>query len=1089
MLNLYGHKNLGSISISHSNKITFIAILLLLIGCSSEDQRYDGVEGIPDIVEFNRDVRSILSESCFSCHGPDAMAREAALRLDTEEGAYSVLGEDENRFAIIPGNPEGSELYKRISSDDPDYYMPTPTSNLPHLSTREIAILKKWIEQGAEYQQHWSFIPPERVEPPRVINSEWPENEIDYFVLQKLEEIEISPSPKASKEKLLRRVSFDLTGLPPTIEELDQFINDGSPDAYEKAVDRLLASEGYGERMATEWMDAARYADTHGYEDDSPNEMWPWREWLISAFNQTMPFDQFTTWQLAGDLLPDATPEQKLATGFNRLHQQTGEGGIIEEEYRVEYVADRVYTTGTTFLGITMQCARCHDHKYDPISEVDYYKFFAFFDNVNERGKILRQGAAGPVILLPDDETKELINYLEQQISEKERSLEVMKENKVDDFFNWRNNINPNSDFLFTDTNGLIAHLSLDDTQGDSIVTFENDTNSKGRISGSLKKVNGVQNKALEFSYGNFINLGSEIGAFERTDSFSFSFWINPADTTSEVPIITKIGGMNAGYKGYDVKLLNHFLSVRLVHGWPYNAVQVQSLEKLPLNKWTHIGITYDGSSKANGIQMFINGQKAEYVVKQNNLVKNIASKNNLLIAQRDAFGEQVRMNFEGVKLDEVKVFNHQLSAAQVLKLAGNVESSQLLAEQSDEKDDFRNNIFYNHYLLQHDMDIKEIQASLQSLRVEKSSIKDTLREVMVMQDRLIPRQTFVRKRGMYDDLREKVSPGAPKSILEFSDDLPKNRLGLAQWILSPENPLTSRVIVNRYWKLFFGEGLVDTSDDFGNQGSMPTHPELLDWLAVFFRENEWDLKKLHKLMVMSQTYKQDSKVTVEQFEEDPQNKWLSRGTQSRLTAEMVRDNALVASGLLVSKIGGKSVFPYQPEGLWEETTSGRYLAEYIQDEGESLYRRSLYTFIKRSSPPPGMMTFDAPERNHPVVSRQSTNTPLQALHILNDVIYLEASRVLAERMMTVGGDTLQDQITFAFRAATSRFPNEKELGVLRDLYDRQLSNFKEDPEKADELLKVGESNVNENLDPTKLAAGSVVVNTILNLHETITKQ
>jgi hypothetical protein len=1073
-----------------------LGITVIFSGCSSEGDNYvEGYGELPEVIDFNLHVRSILSESCFACHGPDEMTREAGLRLDTEEGALSPIGDDKDRYAIIPGSPDDSEIYKRVMSDDPDYMMPTPTSNLPPLNEWEVAVIKKWIEQGAEYKRHWAFVKPEKPDLPVVQNTDWPELPIDYFILEQLEEHGLSPSQEAKKETILRRVSFDLTGLPPTIEELNNFLNDDSPDAYEKVVDRLLASDAYGERMASEWMDAARYADTHGYEDDSPNEMWPWREWLIDAFNSNMPFDKFTTWQLAGDLLPDATKEQKLATGFNRLHQQTGEGGIIEEEYRVEYVADRVYTTGTAFLAVTMQCARCHDHKYDPVSEVEYYEFASFFDNNNERGKILRQGAAGPVIQLPDDETQELINYFKDKIENSEQSLQSMQETKNEDFFEWYSNQGQLTGNLAEDD--LVAHLPLEEVHGDSVVAILGAEQQFGRVSGVLGKVNGIKGKGLEFSHGNYINLGRDIGSFERTDSFSFSFWIHPPDTSAETPVIVKTGNMNLGYRGYDVRLLDNKVSARLVHGWPYNAIQIITSNPLPKDEWSHVAVTYDGSSKASGIQIYVNGSIAESEIEHDNLFKNIVReveedrdrRPNLFIARRDAFGEQKRIRYEGLQLAEIKLFNTRLSKFQILSLVTEDQNAaSVLLKAGNELNQDQQDLLFEHYLLHFDIDFQNEKERLRQLRIEKSSIRDTLQEVMVMQERLNPRQTYVRERGAWDQIGEKVSPSAPKSILEFSDDLPRNRLGLAEWILSSENPLTSRVIVNRYWKMFFGEGLVDTPDDFGNQGSMPTHPELLDWLAVTFRENGWDIKNLHKQVVMSQTYRQSSRISPELLEMDPDNRLFARGPMHRLTAEMIRDNALAASGLLVDKLGGPSVFPYQPEGLWEETTSGRYLATYVESEGEDLYRRSVYTFLKRTSPPPGMVTFDAAPRTHPVVSRQQTNTPLQALHTMNDRIYVEASRVLAERMIKEGGDNLSEQIEFAFLAVLSRSPDEFEIEELLNLYNRQINNFVEYPEMAEKLLSVGEYPKDPTLDAPEVAARTVIANTILNLHETLIK-
>lgn len=1077
----------------------FAVILFLFTSCRSDDYEFaDGEDPLPEKIDFNLHVRTILSENCFACHGPDAMAREADLRLDTEEGAFTALTEDENKFAIVKGEPEKSDLYKRIISDDPDYMMPAPNSNLS-LSDREIAILKKWIEQNAEYKPHWSLIPPEKLDLPQVKKAEWPENPIDYFILKKIEEKGIEPSREAGREMLLRRVSFDLTGLPPTIEELKAFLSDHSPDAYEKAVDHLMDSEAYGERMAMEWLDVARYADSHGYQDDGPNEMWPWREWVINAFNRNMPFDEFATWQLAGDLLPGASRDQKLATGFSRIHPQNQEDGIVGEEYRVEYVANRVQTTATAFLGITMQCARCHDHKFDPISEKEYYEFAAFFDNINDPGQVPNAGnqggrlvLPGPTIQLPSPEAEKQIRYLEDAIASQEQQMNTLKSDPKDAFLSWRKQPGTKNT-LHPEVNGLYASLDLDDIQEDKIIVHHADSVYNATISGTLQEVDGINGGALEFEKGNFIDLG-DIGRFERSDPFSFSFWIDPSDTVSEMPVLAKTGSIHIGYRGYDISLFENRVSMRLIHGWPFNSIQVITQESLLTDEWNHIAVTYDGSSKALGINIHINGREVKTRVEQNKLFKNIRiekdeprySKQNLLVGERVS---NDRLNYTGLKLDEIKIFNRELSAAEILALAGHDAYQDLLETPPENYSDHQKQVLLDYYLLTFDEDYKKQRKKLHALRAEKNAIRDTLREVMVMEERLNPRKSYVRKRGLYDQLGEEVEPNVPKSILNYPDNLPKNRLGLAQWLMDPDNPLTSRVIVNRYWQMFFGQGLVDTPDNFGNQGSLPTHPELLDWLAVNFRENDWDLKALLKQIVMSATYRQSSKTTPQLRENDPQNRWLARGPRYRLTAEMIRDNALVASGLLVRKIGGPSVFPYQPKGLWKETTSNRHLTEYIQDEGESLYRRSLYTFWKRTSPPPGMTTFDAAMRTHPTVKRQETSTPLQALNVMNDPIYIEASRLLAERMMKESGNDIREQIMYAFIAATSRVPDDSEIDMLQDLYLEVLAGYQEEPKRAGELLQTGEYSVDKNLDTSELAARTVIASTILNLDETITKK
>lgn len=1076
--------------------LSITATLLIYVSCSGDKKRSADIDDIPEVVDFNLHVRSILSDSCFACHGPDGMTREAGLRLDTPEGAYSHLSTDGNRFAIIPGNPMESDVYLRIISDDPDYKMPSPTSNL-NLTDRQIEIIRRWIEQGAEYKEHWAYIPPKRSSLPKVVNSDWPINEIDHYVLSLIEEKGIEPSSPASKEILLRRVTFDLTGLPPTLEELDNFLADDSPDAYKRVVERLLESDSYGERMAAEWLDVARYADTHGYQDDGPNGMWPWREWVIHAFNDNTPFDQFTTWQLAGDLLPNATQEQKLATGFGRLHQQNQEGGIIGEEYRVEYVGDRVRTTGVAFMGVTMQCAKCHDHKYDPVSEREYYQFSAFFDNINDVGQIPNSGVAGPTILLLDEESEEIINYLSTRIEKEEKELQNLKNLKQDSFYNWLAGMNP-TPLERPEENGLVAHIPLDEIIADTTVQVMSNVNPEminAKVHGKLNTTDSVNGKGIQFSHSNYISMGKQFAQFERTDEFSFSFWVKPTEMRDEIPLIVKTGMIFIGYRGYDISLFNNKVSMRLIHGWPYNSIQVMTNNELDMNEWNHVAVTYDGSSRANGVSIYINGDRERLHIEHDDLFKSIVVPmdepryrfQDFLLGYRNSFDD---LRYENMSLDDIKIFDRILSPAEAKILAQREdEIHRMLSVGRDDLTDYQRNLLFEHYLYGVDRDILQQLESLSNLREELHEVQDKQPEVMVLRERLNSRTSYIRERGMYDSLGDTVEPGVPVAIMPFGGEFPQNRLGLAQWILHPDNPLTSRVLVNRYWQMIFGTGIVDTPDDFGNQGSLPTHPELLDWLAVEFMESGWDVKKLLKQIVMSNTYRQSSNVTPEMRELDPSNRLLARGPRYRMSAEMIRDQALAVSGLLVHKIGGPSVLPYQPEGLWEETTSGRHLTTYIPGEGDDLYRKTLYTFWKRTVPPPGLTTFDAAMRTHPVVEREQTSTPLQALHTLNDPIYIESSRILAERMIKEGGEEIDDQIAFAFRKATSRFPNEHELNLLISLYEEELKTYREHTDLAEELLQVGDSPADKALDSVEVAAKTIVASAIFNLDETLTKK
>jgi hypothetical protein len=769
------------------NRLYLLGVLLvfaLFFFSSCEKEAVSGIENlkIPDQVSYNFHIRPILSDNCYACHGPDANKREADLRLDTEEGAFSALKESKGKFALVAGNVEESVLYHRIITDDPANMMPPPESNLK-LTGREIKLIEKWIRQGAKYEPHWAFVPPKSSEIPEIEQKSWPINEMDYFILAKLEESKMKPSEEADKEALLKRASLDLTGLPPTLEMMDAFLADNSADAYEKLVDRLLASPAYGEKMAVYWMDIARFADSHGFQDDSYRSQWPWRDWVIHAFNENMPYDQFITWQLAGDLIPQATKEQILATGFNRNHKITEEGGVVDEEYRVMYVTDRTNTVSKSLLGITMECAGCHDHKYDPISQKEYYSFYSFFNNIKEKG--IESSVGGP-------ET-----YAKRPL------------------------------------------MQISNAEVDSILTF-----------------------------------------------------INKKDT---LDLIVSVMG------------------------------------------------------------------------------------------------------------------------------------------------------------------------DLDSLR-----------------------PTYVLERGAYDQPRDAVTVKTPESILSFDPNYEKNRLGLANWMFSRDNPLTSRVFVNQIWQEIFGSGIVTTPGDFGMQGALPTHPELLDWLSVDLMENNWDMKRLIKSIVTSATYRQSAVMSKTQLEKDPDNILLGRAPRHRIKAEFVRDVILASSGLLVQEIGGPSVKPYQPDGLWEGATSGRgILSTYKQDHHENLYRRGLYNFIKRTVPPPAMTIFDGSNRDQCEVQRPITNTPLQALVMLNDPTVLEASRVLAGKLLQESSNS-EANILKAFRLIVCRKPTDQEVAILKNYYEGRLKSLN----KADaiDLLSVGEYPSPEGLNAIEVASLMQVITSIYNLEETISK-
>lgn len=1024
---------------------------------------------LPARVDFNYHIKPLLSDRCFACHGPDEKARKGKLRLDTKDGAFKALAD--GMFVIKAGDLAHSEVVRRITSTDPDELMPPPTSNLA-LRRDEIELLRRWVEQGAEWKKHWAFIPVGDPPPPATRNTKWPRNDIDRFVLDRLESERLKPSPEATRERLLRRVTFDLTGLPPTLGEMDAFLSDKSPGAYEKVVDRLLASPSYGERMAVEWLDVARYADTYGYQADRFNHLWPWRDWVISAFNRNVRINDFIIWQIAGDLLPGATREQKTATAFNRLHRQTNEGGSVNEEFRVEYNADRVHTTAGAFLALTMECARCHDHKYDPISQKDYYRLFAFFNSTDESGLYSHFTDAIPsptVLLYKDDAQEQQHKELKQAIQAKERELFAYSQASPNpDFEKWLGQTN-----ALPPLRGLIGHYSFDTVKLKRVNNLAG-TNHPAMLTDAPRIVPGRFGQALQFDGEDSVKI-EKFADFKRTDPFSFSLWLNVAEELPEIVVLHhQQAGSDAGYQGYQLVLEDGYASFALVHFWPGNAVKVRSQEKLRLNAWTHLGITYDGSSRATGLKLFLNGRPALTEVEKDRLFKDFANSQPLTLAARFR-----GRGFKDGMVDDLKVFDRCLTPLEMAEAGGAFphEFDQLKSAPKAELIDY--------YLANFDDGHAKRLADLKKLRDQENDLVNGVREIMGMGDLPTPRPTYVLKRGEYDKRGETVEPATPESILPLDPKLPRNRLGLAQWLVDPNNPLTSRVLVNRYWQMFFGRGLVATTEDFGSQGALPTHPELLDWLAKRFMDSSWDLKAMDKLIVTSATYRQSSQAGPELLARDPDNRLLARGPKTRLTAEMLRDSALAASGLLVQKIGGPSVKPYQPEGVWEETAGSKY----EPDKGESLYRRSLYTFWKRTAPHPMMTTFDAAERNNCTVRRQTTSTPLQALVLLNDPQFTEAARRIGERSRKEAGMDRDAQIIFTFRLLTGRKPSARELAVLRKLHAEQLALFRARQSKAGAPDKPGEAAPEAALDSAELSANAALASAILNFDEAILKR
>jgi hypothetical protein len=990
-------------------------------------------------IEFNRDIRPILSDKCFTCHGPDAANRKTKLRFDIESGAMIELRQGQH--AIVAGDAAHSEIYRRISSTDKTYRMPPAYMGRDKLSDGEIQLIREWIEQGAKWMPFWSFVPPKRPAPPSVKTEHWTRNAIDYFILNRLEREGLQPSPEADKRTLIRRVTLDLTGLPPTLAQLDDFLADNSPNAYEKLVDRLLDSPEYAEHMAYRWMEAARYGDTNGYQTDGPREMWRWRDWVIDAFRHNMPFDEFTVDQLAGDLLPNPTLEQRIATGFNRNHRTSGEGGIIPEEYRVEYVADRAQTTANVWIGLTMGCARCHDHKYDPIFQKDFYRLFAYFNRIpNEKGFAFNYGNEEPYIKAPLPEQRQILQDLDAEVAAKQKRYAEMQTELHQAQSRWERSI-AGSASDWTVTRGLVY-------RSDATVT-----------------------EPLEIQKG--------IANFGYLDPFTFSAWIKPENEKGA--ILSQSEDYFEG-TGHGLYLIDGKLRLHIVHRWTDLALRIESANKVRLGDWQHVAVTYDGKRKAAGVHIFIDGveQQTKVLFDQLNEPFHVSDKTPFRI------GAGGGLRFQG-SIRDVRVYKLALNPTEAGAISVTQTPGQIAAIEELQRSQGQQAKLALSFLDQAAPEkIKQAWKDLEAAVEARNRFWESVPTVMVMVDDVTARKSFVLKRGAYDNPGEEVQPGVPGVLPQPNPEWPNNRLGLAKWLVDRGNPLTARVTVNRYWQSYFGFGIVKTVDDFGSQGEWPVHPELLDWLAVEFMDSGWNVKAMQKLIVTSATYRQQSKITPELLRKDPDNRLLARGPRYRLGPEEIRDQALAVSGLLVEKVGGPSVKPYQPPGLWQELGGG---GGYVQDKGESLYRRSLYTYWKRTVTPPFMANFDSPNREVCTVYENRTNTPLQALNLMNDVAFLEASRKLAERMMLAGGKSPEQRLDYGFQLLLARPPKSEERRILlRALADAE-SSYQDDAKSAGQLLSYGESSRRPELDVRELAAYTTLASLLMNMDATITKE
>jgi len=1022
------------------------------------------ITALGEVVSFNKHVRPILSENCFSCHGADPGSRKAGLRLDTYEGATA---ENEGARAIVPGELAKSELWTRITSEDGDEIMPPPKSHKT-LSPEQKEILKRWVESGAIYEPHWSFVPPVAIPLPEIERADWPVNAIDHFVLARLEAASLepspAPSPEASRETLLRRVTLDLTGLPPTPEDARAFLKDESAAAYEKLVDRLLASPHFGEHLAAGWLDAARYADTNGYFGDKPRQMWLWRDWVIDALNANVPFDRFTIEQLAGDLLPGATVKQRIATGFNRNHMANNESGSIDEEFRVEYVVDRVDTTMSTWTGLTAGCAQCHDHKFDPISQREFFGLFAFFNNVPEQGLITADNPP-PILSVPSAEQETALARCLQEKKAAGAAFTTIRDGLSPRLGEWEKQAPKTLPFP---PNDAIFHEPFDGRSTDATLLNGN----------APVYEKGVRGEAAAFDATQHFE--NPLSDFDPDQAWTVGLWVKP-DGSLGCPL-SKIEA-EGDRRGFEIILQKGRVQVNLVNRWSESALEVATVEAMGSGDWHHLVVSYDGSRRAKGLRVWFDGAATNLEVRRDNLTGTIRNGEPLRLGRRDS-----GLGYYGL-LDEVRLFRGALNEKAVRDW-GRGERLRGIVETAPEKRSARERgILLDDYLDHYgEASALEARERLRRVTAEEKALRESIPTVLVMEEMKTPRATFVLERGVYDQPGEEVKPHVPAAIAPWPEDAPANRLGLAQWLVSPHHPLTARVAVNRLWAHCFGEGLVRTPEDFGLQGEAPTHPELLDYLALRFRESGWDVKALLKEIVMSRTYRQDSAFTMtEAGVHDPANRLLGRGPSGRLTAEMLRDQSLAVAGLLVPTIGGPSVKPYQPPGLWEAVS---YNAEdsYTADTGDGLWRRSLYTYIKRQAPPPAMLNFDGPTREKCTVRRGRTSTPLQALQMLNDETHVAAARVLAGLILQTPGDEMS-RLETLWQRVLVRAATREELAGLHGLLQRQRERFASNPAGANALLSVGAAKGVANQDATELASWTIVAQVVLNLDETLTKR
>lgn len=1026
-------------------------------------------------VEFNRDIRPILAENCFACHGPDSASRKADLRLDRREVAIEM-------GAVVPGKPDESELVKRLTVTDEDKVMPPPSARKT-LTAGQKKLLTDWIAAGAGYQSHWSLLAPVRPAVPEVQNKAWPKNAIDNFILSKLESVGLQPAPEADRRALARRVSLDLTGLPPEPADVEAFLNDAAPDAYERYVDRLLASPAWGEHRGRYWLDAARYADTNGIHYDNFREMWSYRDWVIGAFNRNMPFDQFTVEQLAGDLLPDHTLEQLLATGFNRCNMTTNEGGVIAEEYLVLYTRDRTETVSQMWLGTTANCAVCHDHKFDPLTQREFYEMTAFFNNTTQGAMDGNVKDTPPVIVVPAAEDRQTWEQLRGQLAAAQQQIDARRAAARGDFDAWLAQAAPAMIEAKLNSAGLVFYAPLGESVGNVLAVTVDGKPRLVRLGAEPAWVAGVTSaKAFKRRPETVLEVAG-VGDFEKDQSFTCGVWVKVPRENLGGAIVARMDEAN-GFRGWDMWLDQGRPATHIIHQWPDDALKVIGKKPLVIDKWQYVTIAYDGSAKAGGVKVYVDGVSQEVEIGADRLKNSVRTTVPFKLAQRDSSSR-----VDDLALQDLRLYNRALEPAEVAQLAIATRLAYLVTQPVEGRNTTDVEELYSWWLDAMDTAYQQLAARKRALAATEAAIKSRATVAHVMQEKAGAPLAYVLDRGDYDKRRDEVKADTPDCLPAFPAELPRNRLGFARWLLRPEHPLTARVTVNRFWQEVFGAGLVKTTGDFGVAGELPSHPELLDWLAVDFRENGWDIKRFFRQLVLSATYRQSVAVTPEKLENDPQNRLLARGPRFRMDAEMVRDYALATSGLLVHKLGGPSVRPYQPEGVWEAVAMiGSNTRDYKRDSGESLYRRSLYTFLKRAAPPASMEIFNAPSREQCTVRRERTNTPLQALLTLNDPQFVEAARRLAERALREGGDSAASRADFIARRLLARSFTPEEKPLVEKSLARLLGYYREHGEDAKQVITVGESQPDAALDASTLAGWTMLTNELMNLDEVLNK-